>query len=44
MLTVLGNELGDSSSNLKKAVYISHNVNPLGKGIYPMILTPATDK
>ena len=40
MVIVIGNRLSNTSSNLDKAVCISH-ANMLGKGMHPIILPPA---
>ena len=44
MVTDIGNEHGDRSSNLDRAVCISHCANPLEKGMDPTILPLATGK
>ena len=44
MVIVVGNGLGDTSSNLDGADCISHSTNTLGKGMNPIILPPAMGK
>ena len=44
MVIVVGNGHADTSSNLDEADCISHNANTLGKGMNPIILTPAMSK
>ena len=44
MVFVVGNGLGDTSSNLDETDYISHSTNTLGKGTNPIILPPAMGK
>ena len=44
MVTIIGNELGDMSSNPEETDGISHSTNTLGKGMNPIILPPAMGK
>ena len=41
MVIVIGNGHSDTSSNLDEADCISHSTNTLGKGMNPIILSPA---
>ena len=44
MVTVLRNGHSDTSSNLDKAVCISHSTNTLRKGMNPIIFPPVMDE
>ena len=44
MVIFAGNGHGEPSSNLNKAVCISHTANTLGKNMNPTILLPAMGK
>ena len=44
IVIVVGNEHGDTSSNLDETDCISHSTNTLGKGMNPIILPPAMGK
>ena len=44
MFIVMGNEHGDTSSNLDEIDCISHSTNTLGKGMNPIIPPPAMGK
>ena len=43
MVIVVGNGYGDTTSNPRRDC-VSHNPNTLGKGMNPVILTPAMGK
>ena len=44
MVIVVGNGLGDTSSDPDEADCISHRTNTFGKGMNPIILPPAMGK
>ena len=44
MVIVVGNEHGDRSSNPGQVYWVSYSINTLGKGMNPIILSPAMDK
>ena len=44
MITVIGNGHGAPSSNLDKAVYISHSANTFGNGMCPTVLQSVVGK
>ena len=44
MAIVIGNGHENTSSNPGKTDYISHSTNTLGKGMNPIILSPAMGK
>ena len=44
MVIVVGNGRGDTCSNLDETDCISHSTNTLGKGMNPIILSPAMGK
>ena len=44
MGVIIGNGIGDPSSNPDKAVYVSLCANALGKGMNPSVFLPAMGK
>ena len=44
MVTIVGSRYCNLSSNLVKAVCISHSTNNLRNGLNPILLIPAIDK